>query len=96
MVSKHDILQPILRYCKLHHIRAFYQFEVNVPPRSIGALCDSKYKGQIWLKRLHKSEKRDGTNDRWLYSLADWVDVCDVVIEHQYTTPIREIDLTAH
>lgn len=94
MNSKYDTLQFILQYCKLRRTREFYQHNIGTNTRSVSALCDSKYKGRVWLKRIRQSEDKNGTYERWLYGLADWVNLDEVEIEHRYTTPICEIDLT--
>ena len=94
VVSKHDTLQQILQYCKHHHTREFYQHHIGTQTRSVSALCDAKFRGKIWIKRVRKSKTRDCNNGILLYKLADWVDINEVVIERQYATPLCETDLT--
>lgn len=74
-MSKYNDLQNILRWCRSHNRREFYQFEVGVHSRSLGAICNSGYRSKTWLHRVERSKKRDGTMGRWRYRLADHVDV---------------------
>ena len=85
---RYDSLLLILRYCKQHHAREFYQFNVGVHSRSIGGLCDSPYHGKTWVKRVGRSKKSDGTNGRWLYRLCEWVDLDTVHIDGDEWTTI--------
>jgi hypothetical protein len=66
-MNKYDDLYKVIRWCRTHNRREFYQFEVEVHPRSIGALCDSNYRGKTWLSRVGRSKRRDGTRGRWRY-----------------------------
>ena len=75
MLSKYDALQKILRWCKRHHKREFYSFEVDVPSQSIISLCNNGYRRKEYVFRVRKSTKRDHTRGRWRYRLAEWVDL---------------------
>ena len=75
MPSKYDTLQRILKYCRTHHTRDFFQFNVGVHPRSIGAICDNGYRSKQWIARVGRSQERDGTHGNWKYRLLDHIDL---------------------
>jgi hypothetical protein len=52
MTKKYETLKTILSWCKQHPNRdTFYYFEIGINTRSIAALCDTPFKGRVWLRR---------------------------------------------
>lgn len=71
MTKKYETLKTILEWCKRHPSRDwFHYYEVDINTRSIAALCDTPFKGRVWLCRSGVSEKRDATHGLVKYALS--------------------------
>lgn len=74
-MSKHHNIQRIVRWCKTHRDRNFHYHDVGISSRTLGALCDTTFRGQIWLVRKGNALTRDSNNGLVMYGLASWVDI---------------------
>lgn len=74
-MSKYNDVQKIIRWCKHHRGKEFYYHDVGVSSRSIGALCDTMFRGKILVVRKGKSVTRDSNNGLMRYGISSWVDL---------------------
>lgn len=77
-MNKHDNLVRIVRWCKAHRNKDFHYHDVGISSLTLGALCDAKFRGKIWLVRKGKAVTKDGNNGLVMYGLAHWVDLDNV------------------
>lgn len=77
-MSRYNDTQKIIRWCKSHRGKDFYYYDVDIPSRAIGALCDTPFRGKIWVVKKGKSVTRDSNNGLIMYGISSWVDLDNV------------------
>ena len=78
-VSRYDILQTVLHWCKTHNRRDFYYYEVNIPSQQLAMLCRSGYRRKKYIEKKGRSPEKGFNYRLWRYGLVDGIDIDEVI-----------------
>ena len=74
-LSKYHSIKRIVRWCSFHRGKSFHYHDVGVHSSTLGSLCNTKFRGKIWIVKKGKAVTKDGNNGLAMYGLSSWVDV---------------------
>lgn len=77
-MNKYECLRRVLKWCNAHREKNFYYHDVGISSHMLSSMCDTTFRGNVWLVRKGKSVTRDSNNGLLMYSLASWVDLDSV------------------